>query len=299
MSHRAKEFLFPLFFVLLSSSIAGGASPLVPTEYGEVIFSRNEKSPSQLFIIGLSHRDSLTRLNNMGTPKVQVEVYKIGDWLIHHQGTRLLVPEGFFTNNPTLTEGVAPSDEVYNDCPMPDDPILEGILADDKKFVNAEMLLKKHHELRLHQVEDLTIYNDVRKAIQKLGTCKSEGDYLSLKSELDYLQAKRTAAMLQRIPAAIDEEYDHGSIKSRKAIFTIGLSHLPQIIRYLNENKITIPSPPKGAEKDKGYVAEINLLKENFGVSVIIPRTLAKDPKILEMNGLGQIVARSRKSTLQ
>jgi hypothetical protein len=298
MRRIAKEFLSLLLFVLLFSSIAAGASPVVPTEFGEVIFSRNEKSPGHLFIVGLSHRDSLTRLNHIGTPKVQIEVYKIGDWLIHHQGTRLLVPEGFFTGKPVMTEGFAPSDGVYNDCPMPDDPILEGILADDKKFVNAEMLLKKHHELRLHQVEDLAIYNDVRKAIQRLSNCKSEGDYLTLKSELDYLQAKRTAAMLQRIPGAIDEEYGHGNIRNRKAIFTIGLSHLPKIIRYLNENKITISSPPEAAEKYKDYLAELNLLKESFGVSIIIPATLAKDSRILEMNGLGKIIAQSRKSTL-
>ena len=299
MNYIPQRFLLLLCSVLLFSSIAMGSSPVIPTEYGELIFRCNEKSPDQLFIIGISHRDSLTRLNSSQTPKVQTEVYRIGDWLIHHQGTTLLLPEGFFASKPPVKEGSPSSVGTNSDCPVPlDNPTLEGILADDAKFINAEMLLKRYHELRLQQVEDLMIYEDVRKAIQKLSSCKSEGDALILKSELDYLQAKRTAAMLQRIPAIIDEGYGNGNIRGKRAIFTIGLSHLPQIIRYLNEHKITVYPSLRASGKDKGYVAELNLLKENFGISIIIPRTLAKDPKILEMNGLGKIVAQSRKSAL-
>ncbi len=299
MGCAAKRSLFLLSFALLFSSIAAGSSPVKPIEYGEVIFRCNEKSPDQLFIIGISHRDSLTRLNSNQTPKVQREVYRIGDWLIHHQGTTLLLPEGFFSNKPPMKEGSPSSVETNGDCPTPlDNPTLEGLLADDAKFVNAEMLLKRYHELRLQQVEDPMTYEDVRKAIQKLNSCKSEGDALILKSEVDYLQAKRTAGMLQRVPAIIDEEYGRGNIRRKRAIFTIGLSHLPQIIRYLNEHKIIIHPSLQASGKDKGYAADLNLLKENFGISIIIPRILAKDPKILEMNGLGKIVAQSRKSTL-
>jgi hypothetical protein len=43
----------------------------------------------------------------------------------------------------------------------------------------------------------------------------------------------------------------------------------------------------------KDYIAELSLLKENFGVSIIIPKTLAKDQKTLELNKLDKIVIRS------
>ena len=69
-----------------------------PAQYGEVIYQTNEKSSNHLYIIGTSHRDSLTCLNGSLTPRVQAEVYKIGEWLIDQRGIELLLPEGFFKN---------------------------------------------------------------------------------------------------------------------------------------------------------------------------------------------------------
>lgn len=42
-------------------------------------------------------------------------------------------------------------------------------------------------------------------------------------------------------------------------------------------------------------MAELNLLKENGGVSIIIPRTLVDDRKILEINRLDKIIFQFRK----
>ena len=42
----------------------------IPAQYGEIIFRCNEKSPKQIFIIGMSHRDSFTRDNGSQTSKV-------------------------------------------------------------------------------------------------------------------------------------------------------------------------------------------------------------------------------------
>jgi hypothetical protein len=255
----------------------------IPADYGEVIYQCNAKSPNQLFIIGLNHRDSLTRLNGAKTPRVQAEVYKIGDWLIHQEGCELLLPEGFFK---TRTAGVAkakgPAKPVMDDMTS-----LEQRLADNRVFVNAEMLLKEHHPLRLQQVEDKALYDAVGAGIFKLvNGSDSSSDYLSLKSELDYLQERRTAAMLQKIPEIVDLEFKQGSIKNRKAIFTIGLSHLHKIISYLSQSRIAVYSPLLTSDKSGDYVAKLDLFKADFGVSVIIPRTLANDRKVLELNKL-------------
>ncbi len=66
-------------------------------DYGEVIYQSNGETYNQIYIIGLEHRDSITRSNGTNTSKVQAEVYKIGEWLILNEGLRLLLPEGFFT----------------------------------------------------------------------------------------------------------------------------------------------------------------------------------------------------------
>jgi hypothetical protein len=144
--------------------------------------------------------------------------------------------------------------------------------------------------LRVQQVEDREFYNDVNRRIQKLTHSKNSAcDDWIIKSELDYLQERRIAEMLQRIPEIVDDQFRIGNIKSKKAMLTIGISHLNKIIQYLDENRIRIYSPLLTSTKGKDYIANLNLKKENFSVSIILPRTLLEDPKILEMNRLDKI----------
>jgi hypothetical protein len=285
--------LITLFSFLLPVPSQAGTTSQINVEYGEVIYQINEKSPNQIFIIGISHRDSLTCLNGENTSRVQAEVYKIGDWLIHHQGLELLLPEGFFAgktgkigkeNSKTLIKRTECTELI-------DLKVLEERLSDNKTYVNAEMLLKENHPLRLRQVEDKGLYDAVRNSLFKLVNCREDDSrYSALKTDLDYLQERRTAAILQKIPEIVEAEFRQGNIKSKKAIFTIGTSHLHKIIRYINESRIKIDAPSPVSNEHKDYMAELSLLKENFGVSIIIPKTLARDQKILELNKLDKLV---------
>jgi len=291
-----KKLLFlPLIlsFFLIGIPLSTAQTNLIlPPQYGRMIYQLNEKSPNQLFIIGLSHRDSLTCLNGDNTPKVQAEVYKIGDWLIHNQGVELLLPEGFFKSTSAKIEKKTTSAPgTPNSCALLDIKVLEERLSNNKVYVNAEMLLKETHPLRLRQVEDKELYDAVNNNLIKLISCSNDSsDYSLLNSKLEYLQEKRTAAMLQKIPKIIDDEFRQGGIKSRKAILTVGMYHLHEIIRYLNENRIMIHAPLDASDETKDYCSELNILKEHFGVSVILPKILADDQKILEINKLDQIV---------
>lgn len=265
----------------------------IPAEYGEVVCRYNEKSPNQLFIIGMSHRDTLSRLNGKNTSRVQAEVYKIGDWLIHNEQLDLLLPEGFFKSEKPKVE--KENIKAVSTRSL-DINTVEEKLSDNRVFVNAEMLLKEHFGLRTQQVEDKECYNAVGNAIHKLVSCGNDSNEYSLvKSDLDYLQERRTAVMLQKIPKIINDEFRQGNIRSKKAIFTIGMSHLHLIIKYLNENKITVYAPSFSKNKGEDYLADLRLSKENFGVCVILPRTLANDQKILETNRLEKVVAGFRK----
>jgi len=298
--HSARKPLFlllTLFSFLLTTPSHGETNLNIPAEYGEVIYQCNEKSPNQLFIIGMSHRDSLTRANGKNTSRVQAEVYQIGDWLIHNQQLELLLPEGFFKDRKATTEkkNVRIAEGKSKCFGSSDIKLLEERLSDSTTYVNAEMLLKEDHLLELQQVEDKGLYDAVREGILRLATCDSD-NYSVVRSELDYLQERRTAAMLQKIPQIINDEVRQGHIRNRRALFTIGMYHLHYIIRYLNENGITICASPLTSNKSGDYVSELDLLKENFGICVIIPRTLADDPKVLEMNRLDQIVGAYRKS---
>ncbi len=283
------------FFFSIPLSIAG-TNLKVPSQYGEVIYRSNPESPNQVFIIGLSHRDSLTCVNGDITSRVQAEVFKIGDWLIHNQGLQLLLPEGFFKSSSTKVEKKnASTAEMASSCAPYDMKTLEKRLSDNKVYVNAEMILKETHPITLRQVEDKPLYDAVRANIVKLVSSQGPAcDYSLVNSELEYLQEMRTAAMLQKIPEIVDDEVQQGDIRSRKAIFTVGLYHVHEIIRFLNENKIAIHAPKPASTALKAYSAELNLNKENFGVCVILPRTLAENQKILEVNKLNDIVKQSR-----
>jgi len=288
--------LIVLPFAVCVSLSTAETNSVVPSQYGEVIYRINEESPNQIFIIGLSHRDSLTCLNGDLTSRVQSEVFKIGDWLIHDQELGLLLPEGFFKSASTKAQrnpiSVAQRD---SHCASYDMKALEKRLSDNKVYVNAEMLLKETHPIRLGQVEDKPLYDAVRANILKLVSSQGPAcDYAVTNSELEYLQERRTAAMLQKIPEIVNDEFQQGNIKNRKAIFTVGLYHIHEIIQFLNENKIKIHAPKPAAAGIKDYTAELNLQKENFGITIILPRILTKDQKILEINKLTEIVNRSR-----
>jgi hypothetical protein len=285
---------------------SSGVSPItdpskVLSQFGEIIYQHNEKSPSQLYIIGMSHRDSLTRRNGSQTSRVQAETYKIGEWLIHNKGLELLLPEGYFAGkgskieNEILTVALGKK----SDCPAPVDlSTLEEILSDNQSFVNAEMLLRDNYpSLKIRQVEDLALYETARRRIGELIEQKNSCDYLLLRSELDYLQERRTAAILQRIPEIVNDESRQGNIRDRKAILTIGMSHIHAMIKYFDNNRITIYAPLPNSNHHEDYVSKLNLLKEDFGISVIIPRTLADDQKILRLNKLEKVIAQARRKS--
>jgi hypothetical protein len=300
LSYKRLQVLFITALCLSGSflsSLAESSSTQIPADCGEVICRSNENNSSQLFIIGLSHRDALTQSNGNKTVKIQEEVYRIGDWLIHREGVALLLPEGFFANKtPKLEVEKIKAALKKSKCNgFPGMKEIEERLVDDRTYVNAEMLLNENHPLRLRQVENEQSYVAVRDSIVKLvNTGKDSCDFLSIKSELDYLQERRTADLLQRIPGIVDDEFRQGNIKSKKAIFTIGLAHIHKIIEYLNKGRIDISSPSSVSTQGKDYSAELNLRKENFSVTVIIPRTLIEDRKVLEMNGLDKVVTQSK-----
>jgi hypothetical protein len=290
--------LFPFF--IISSALAGSSPGPIPAEYGEVICRFNDKSPNQLFIIGMSHRDALTRLNGSKIPRVQAEVYKLGEWLIRNEGVELLLPEGFFvTGAPRVEkEGLKKAQESPA-CGTPLDlATLENHLSDQKSFINAEMLLKRNYPLRLKQVEDKEVYMAVNASLRKLVDCSADSsEFFQVKADLDYLQEERTALMLQRIPEIINAEFREGNIKAKKGVFTIGLAHIPMIIKSLNEKKIRNYSPLTAANRNSDTKANLILQQEKFNIAIIIPRTLADDREALRMNKLDQFFSSSAASS--
>ncbi len=303
MGRRASEWvlaLLSLFFLGYSSaslaeSTSGisafkpGApdSSIIPAEYGQVIYEYHGERAKRLYIIGLEHRDSLTRLNGASTAKVQAEIFKIGEWLVLNEGLELLLPEGFFSTK--TGKGRAGNTRIGQGRPGTplDMQDLEKRLADNRTYVNAEMLLKGNYGLRTRQIEDKPLYDAVYDSLCRLS---ANGPASCDLSEIEYLQERRLAAMLQKIPGIVAEEIQENSIRNRLALFTIGINHVSKIIKYLDAGRIEIPYPSSTANPGKDFKAPLNLSMEQFGVIVVIPKRLAENQEILRMTRLDRII---------
>ena len=146
------------------------------------------------------------------------------------------------------------------------------------------------HHLIIRQVEDEGLYNDVVAKMGLLGKNGNTFDFIYEKLELDYLQERRTAAILQNIPDIIDHQIRGGHIRHRNAMLTIGVSHLSQIIACLKQKQLVVRSPAFTPFKD--YVSEVNLVKEGFDITIIIPRTIADDDDLLSLTKLAHYAGR-------
>jgi hypothetical protein len=270
--------------------------PAVPKEYGEVIYRSRRESAKQLYIIGLEHRDSITRANGAHTSKVQAEVYKIAEWLILNKDIDLLLPEGFFGKPGKGVGGGLRGEKKAGVPKIMDVRDLEERLADNTSYVNAEMLLKGHFGLATRQIEDSRMYEAASDRLRKLVGSGDSRNFLLLKPEMDYLQEKRIAAMLQNIPGVVGEEFRESHIRNERALFTIGISHVSKIIRYLDRNRIEIHCPVVTPAKYEDYSADLILGREQFGVTVIVPKRLADNDRLMKLTDLDKIVEQCRKN---
>jgi hypothetical protein len=255
----------------------------IPSEYGQVIYRSNAKSDHHLYIVGMSHRDTFTRANGNITVQSQIEVYRIAEWLIQNEGLSLLLPEGFFSSKKE-------ADVPYKNAAglSLDASTLERRLGDDSVYTNAEMLLMDSYPVRSLQVEDMEFYNSVTERVRLLEENRNDPyQYLFTMSSLKYLEARRVAAMLQNIPPAIASRLRNQNVKNQKALFTIGMNHISEIIEFIKRDRIKIDAPAFSAFDD--YAADLTLSEENYGITIIIPRTLADNHEILKLTKLHTI----------
>lgn len=257
----------------------------LPGQYGAVIYRTNEQSSGQLFIVGISHRDAENLSNHHDTAQAQLEIFRIGEWLHKNLDLELLLPEGYFKGE--ISCSVRCADAAAGEM---DTDLLYARLADDSRFVNAEMLLMERFGMHATQVEDRNRYDAVCNCLGELSSKSCTPLQMEAKlDELQYLQEMRTARMLQEIPSAIETELRAGTVRNRYAMLTIGMNHIQDIIRYLQENTIAITPPERGDDRMESYTTELDLLRKGYGITVIIPRTLADDQQLLQATHLDRM----------
>ncbi|RJX34075.1 MAG: hypothetical protein C4531_04550 [Desulfurivibrio sp.] len=268
---------------------AAAEHPQLPSAYGEIIYRINEESAGQVYIIGISHRDAASRSNNDDTVRTQAEIFRIGEWLNSNRQLELLLPEGYFRSD---GEAAGQPHPVRGGSSLSgfrlNNELLFARLADESRFVNAEILLMEQFGMHASQVEDRGTYQAVCKSLNEL-SCERLPTVDKL-AELQYLQEIRTARLLQKIPAAIASERAQGTIRNRSAMLTIGLNHIQDIIRYIQENTIRVAVPRSDGNGMANYQAKPELLRQGYGITIIIPRTLADDRPLLRLTNLDRLL---------
>ncbi|MCC6346396.1 MAG: hypothetical protein IT388_04340 [Nitrospirales bacterium] len=220
-------------------------------------------------------------------------MYKIAEWLIAQEGVQLLLPEGLFKRKPESDERMMLITSVLDEKRGNSFSFqaVKERLSNNSVYLNAEMLLKEYHGIHTRQIEDRALYEAVGECLNRLEDAAVDmTEAALLREELCYLQEKRTAVMLQKAPEIIEEEFHRGTLATRKAIFTIGLSHIADIIRYLREEEIKIYAPLLSRVGTDDYTEAVHLLREQYGIAIIIPKTLADDPEVLRSNGIDPAV---------
>jgi hypothetical protein len=82
----------------------------------------------------------------------------------------------------------------------------------------------------------------------------------------------------------VEREFQAGSIQSKNAIFIIGMAHIAEIIQFLEAESIVLT--PAREELVRSAPCELELLRENYGVTVILPHSLAEDQEIMRLTKL-------------
>lgn len=248
----------------------------LPSEYGQVIYQTNPDSPKQIYVIGQSHRSAITGKDNQDIVKVQAEIFRIGEWLIQQKNVGMLLPEGFFQSL-SSSEVFYPRKIVRENVDLNSQTLQEQLSG--AEFVNADMLLNANYNIPLGQVENEGLYRNIR---QLLGQATRENNF-SVLSRIHGLQGKRTAVMLQNIPGTVDAALAQGRISHPRAIFTIGLGHIGEIIDFLQQGFLPHPDNSEISTGANRTEVGLKLLDQGYGVTVIIPKTLAENEQMLRL----------------
>jgi hypothetical protein len=260
----------------------------LPESFGEVVYQEHGNRDRKIFIIAQSHRSAVSGEENEDCQKVQAEIYRIGEWLIANERVEALLPEGYFSNR---MSGADPT-------PIPrtgkttkptrlDDAALAARLSNPTFLVNADRLLYTTYDLALRQIEDRQLYfsvvNQLRSVLSDSLQQKNDPTALSI---LTYRQKKRSAVILENIPQALTGGKSKGDTNIRRAMLTIGLSHVDTMIDFLKSGTAQI-LPPSGTEDIlTGFCCDLSHLKERYAIAVIIPRTLADSGIMLRLSRL-------------
>lgn len=258
----------------------------LPASLGKVVYQENEDRENRVYIIAQSHRSAISGKENCDCRKVQAEIYRIGEWLIANEKVEALLPEGFFSDGPdSAGPGQSPRSADAGKALRLDDASLVARLSDPSGLFNAERLLYATYGLALRQIEDQQLYFTVVGQLRDLlASAQDQRIDSTCLSSLEFHQKKRSAVILENIPAALASGQKENEKPIRRAMLTIGLAHVDSMIDFLKNGRVQVIPPPGMKNLLEGYTCDLSRLKQKYAVVVIIPSTLVESRKLLRLS---------------
>lgn len=284
--------------------------------YGEIGYTA--EGHSHVYIIPGLHRklvrdaDDKKRFKNTypETPRVQAEIYKIIEKLHTEEDVSLLLDESYFAYQQKFywkiidkyikaQVGIDAFANIQEKLRNPTIENLEKVLANESLVkpasfvvegkvrytsdINATVLLalkalNDYPQLKIRGAEDEGLYD-----IDKVN-----GPSTGLSEDQEELLHKfRSAKVLQNIPMVIEGERRKNSGMNRSAIAVVGITHLDEIITFLDERRIRVETFSPMEVLNKGRASEetlrllrngidepLKLLEEGYDVSIVFPETI-------------------------
>lgn len=241
----------------------------IPENYGRVIYQKNPDAPNQLYIISQLHRSSVSRRNVTSTvPRAQLEVYRISEHLIEHNGIELILHEGFNAEKDysSMFQSMRANARRSGSDPFMEyiahsDRGLESLFADEGTTLDAVAILVNNYAIDFQGAEDETLYN-----IQDQRFGRDPRELILALAKV------RSAKLLQNAPLVIEREVTAGRIHNKKAIVVIGDAHIDEMMRYLEEDRVMVDGIPQ--LQIAGIDEPLGLTERNYGASVILPNSV-------------------------
>lgn len=274
-----------------------------PTQYGRIVYHKERDPDKHLYIVGqvhrgikpsqlgnhLSqrHREILTNIYR-ARPKIQQEMYEIGKHLIQENDVSLLLREGIplvATKNPDLVDkffleplrtriaeaiGLDAVVGLHSD----NTPLIKRVLQ-EKNEADAHMLLSMAYGTPLRGADDIEAVDEQLSLLaQREQVAKNDPDKAEfLLQNTRWLGEYRSAYSLLAAPVVLENERKRGVIDKRKAYLSLGLTHLDEMIEFVDSGTISIP---KRGRFDP-FNQELDLARKDYGVTFIVPASVQKE----------------------
>ncbi len=199
-------------------------------DYGEIIFKIRQDAPNQLYVIGQSHK-KLDGTQSEHIPKIQMEVFRIGQKLIDKFKVGLFLAEGYFENTvyeKKRKENIQETDirRLAEYC-KDDDYIVSS--TKDHADWDAVFYFQLFTNVNIQGAEDRIYHRNVITLLTSQRNPVSDVLYA-------YYNHLRTMAVLLNGPKVVDREQEARRLISSNFAIIFGDDHIPKLIESVEKD---------------------------------------------------------------